>query len=66
MEILIMFLYVMIGIIIMRMYWDKRYAEEYNRLKEQGYVEDSMAVLIMLVLILFWPIVAIKLLWQKI
>lgn len=60
-----MFLYVMVGIVIMRMYWDKRYAEEYQKLKEQGQVEDGMAVLTMLILILFWPIALIKMLIMK-
>lgn len=65
MEMIAMFIYVIIGIIVMRMYWDKRYAEEYQKCKEQGCADDSMAVLMMLVLILFWPIAAIKLIFIK-
>lgn len=65
MEMLVIFLYVMIGVVIMRMYWDERYSEEYWKCKDRGEADDAMAVLWMLVSILFWPIYAVRLIFIK-
>lgn len=49
-------LYFIIGIFVSIYFWKKDYEEEYNQLKENGECEESMAIILLLFILIFWPI----------
>lgn len=53
-------IYLGIGLIFTLFWWNKKYKRDYDyaKAKEDG-VEDGMAVLFLLILMIFWPLVAI-------
>ena len=53
------FLYILIGIFTAMYVWQFDYQEEYEELKINDDAEDSLAVLFIMSMVVFWPIVII-------
>ncbi len=53
-------IYFLIGIYCSYYYWNKWYSQLYLDLKNKGEAQDSMAVLTLLLLCVFWPIAVVK------
>ena len=49
-------IYFIIGIIVCLYIWNKYYAKGYKEAKEKGEVEEAAAVMLLLILTVFWPI----------
>jgi hypothetical protein len=53
--------YFVIGILLMFYWWDKHYEKIYNEAKEsEEGVDESMSVIFLTILTVFWPIVLIR------
>lgn len=53
-------IYLGIGLIFTLFWWNRKYKKDYDYAKEvENGVEDGMAVLFLLILMMFWPLVAI-------
>ena len=59
-------IYIIVGLFLSIFWWNKKYKRDYDyaKAKEDG-VEDGMAVLFLLILMTFWPLVAIYKLIKK-
>ena len=55
-DVLLLFIYILIGISLMLYWWHNDYALDYARAKAKGEVQDGAACLLMLGMITFWPI----------
>ena len=53
---LLMFTYMLIGILLMLYWWNTDYAFDYETAKIRGEVQDGAACLLMLGMIVFWPL----------
>jgi len=53
-------IYLLIGIYCSYYYWNKWYNQLYLDLKNKGEAQDSMAVLTLLLLCIFWPLAVVK------
>lgn len=47
--------YFVIGCIVLVYDWNKFYAKEYSEAKKNGEVQDSMAIIYMILVIMLWP-----------
>lgn len=57
----ILLIYFVVGFILALVWWNDEYEPQYKYCKESGKdTEDSMAVLLLLGLVAFWPIKFIK------
>ena len=52
--------YFLVGIILAYIWWKDEYEPEYEYEKEMDGVEEPMAVLLLVGLVLFWPFNAVK------
>lgn len=53
--------YFIIGIMLAYFWWICDYEEDYNKAKEDDEIEESMAVIFILLMIMFWPL---KVVWD--
>lgn len=57
---LLLAIYLGIGLIFTLFWWNRKYKKDYDYAKEvENGVEEGMAILFMLILMIFWPLVAI-------
>lgn len=49
-------IYFIIGFIVCNYIWNKYYAKGYKEAKAKGEVEEGAAVILLLILTVFWPI----------
>jgi len=59
-ECILVFGYLIVGIILTFIWWHDEYEPEYELEKANGNAEDSMAVLLLLLFTCFWPFKAVK------
>lgn len=59
-------IYLIVSLVATIWIWNKYWAKEYNKAKNKGNVEDGMACIFMLSIFVFWPIMCIKNLINKI
>ena len=56
----LVYIYILIGLAVSLYIWKRDYEEEYEEVKRnEGNVEDSMAIILLLIITMFWPIVII-------
>ena len=59
-------IYLGIGLIFTLFWWNRKYKKDYDYAKEvENGVEEGMAILFMLILMMLWPLVAIYKLIKK-
>ena len=60
METFIIITYIVVGVLLALYWWNKHYKRDYDyaKARDEG-VEDGMAVIFLMILALFWPLVAI-------
>ena len=56
----ILIAYFVMGLVLALMWWNDEYKPEYEYEKDTDEVEESMAVLLIVFLMFFWPIKLIK------
>ena len=56
----ILIAYFVIGLVLALVWWNDEYKPEYEYEKDTDEVEESMAVLFIVLLIFFWPVKLIK------
>lgn len=59
-ECVLVFSYLIVGIILTFIWWHDEYELEYELEKENDGVEEPMAVLFLAALVFFWPFKAVK------
>ena len=56
----ILIAYFVIGLVLALVWWNDEYKPEYEYEKDTDEVEESMAVLLIVLLMFFWPVKLIK------
>ena len=58
-------IYILIGFFVMNYDWKKNHEKEYEELKRKKEADKGMAMIYMLCITIFWPIVLVKNLINK-
>ena len=59
-EAIVTIVYFAVGLVLTLMWWNDEYKAEYEYEREEGEVEEPMAILLLVGLLFFWPIKLVK------